>query len=59
MKIRRISATPINLPMEGHFGSVFGKLPGFTQTIGEVASDERACRVRQGCGAQGSPLARP
>ena len=39
MKIRRITAIPINFPLEAPYGWVFGELPGFTQTIVEVETD--------------------
>ena len=39
MKIRRITATPINFPLAAPYGWVFGELPGFSQTIVEVETD--------------------
>ena len=36
MKIRRITATPINLPLEAPYIWAFGELPGFSVTIVEV-----------------------
>ena len=40
MKIRRITATPINLPLEAPYVWVFGELPGFSTTIVEVETDD-------------------
>jgi glucarate dehydratase len=39
MKIRRITATPINLPLEAPYIWVFGELPGFSVTIVEVETE--------------------
>lgn len=39
MKIRRITATPINLPLEAPYVWVFGELPGFSVTIVEVETE--------------------
>ncbi len=36
MQIRRITATPINLPLEAPYVWAFGELPGFSVTIVEV-----------------------
>jgi len=40
MKIRRIAATPINLPLEAPYVWAFGELPGFTVTIVEVETED-------------------
>jgi glucarate dehydratase len=40
MKIRRITATPINLPLEAPYHWVFGELPGFSPTIVEVETED-------------------
>jgi glucarate dehydratase len=40
MKIRRITATPINLPLEAPYVWVFGELPGFSTTIVEVETED-------------------
>lgn len=40
MKIKRIKATPINLPLEAPYVWVFGELPGFSTTIVEVETDD-------------------
>lgn len=40
MKIRRISATPINLPLEAPYIWAFGELPGFSVTIVEVETED-------------------
>jgi len=40
MKIRRITATPINLPLEAPYVWVFGELPGFSVTIVEVETED-------------------
>lgn len=40
MKIIRISATPINLPLEAPYVWVFGELPGFSTTIVEVETED-------------------
>lgn len=40
MHIRRITATPINLPLEAPYVWAFGELPGFSMTIVEVETDD-------------------
>jgi len=40
MKITAIRATPINLPLEAPYEWVFGELPGFSQTIVEIETDD-------------------
>lgn len=40
MKIRRITATPINLPLEAPYVWVFGELGGFPVTIVEVETED-------------------
>lgn len=40
MKIRRVTATPINLPLEAPYVWVFGELPGFSVTIVEVETED-------------------
>lgn len=40
MKIRRITATPVNLPLEAPYVWAFGELPGFSVTIVEVETDD-------------------
>jgi glucarate dehydratase len=40
MKIRRITATPINLPLEAPYIWAFGELPGFSVTIVEVETED-------------------
>ena len=40
MKIRRITATPINFPLEAPHERVFGELPGSSQTMVEVETDD-------------------
>ena len=51
MKIRRITATPINFPLEALYGWVFGELPGFTQTIVEVQTDDGLVGLGEASGA--------
>lgn len=40
MKITNVRATPINVPLETAYLWSYGALPGFTQTIIEVQTDE-------------------
>ncbi|RMO67474.1 mandelate racemase/muconate lactonizing enzyme family protein [Pseudomonas syringae group genomosp. 3] len=40
MKIKRIKATPINLPLDAPYVWVFGELPGFSTTIIEVETED-------------------
>lgn len=40
MKIVRITATPINLPLDAPYVWVFGELPGFSTTIVEVETED-------------------
>lgn len=40
MKITNVRATPINVPLEAAYIWSYGALPGFTQTIVEVETDE-------------------
>ena len=40
MKITRVRATPVNVPLEAACVWSYGALPGFTQTIIEVETDE-------------------
>jgi len=40
MRIRRITATPINFPLEAPYVWVFGELPGFSVTIVEVETED-------------------
>src|ERR1700741_1771398 len=40
MKIRRITATPINLKLEAPYVWVFGELDGFSPTIVEVETED-------------------
>lgn len=40
MKITRVRAKPINVPLEAAYVWSYGALPGFTQTIIEVETDE-------------------
>ena len=40
MKIRKITATPVNLRLDAPYLWVFGELPGFSPTIVEVETDE-------------------
>jgi glucarate dehydratase len=40
MRIRRITATPINLPLEAPYLWAFGELPGFSVTIVEVETED-------------------
>lgn len=40
MKITRVRATPVNVPLEAAYVWSYGALPGFTQTIIEVETDE-------------------
>ena len=71
MKIRRVTATPINFPLEAPYGWVFGELPGFSQTIIEGETDEGIAAQREQLevpsalitlltryAEQGSPMAR-
>ena len=51
MKIRRVTATPINFPLEAPYGWVFGELPGFSQTIIEVETDEGIVGLGEASGA--------
>ena len=56
MKIRRITATPINFPLEAPYGWVFGELPGFSQTIVEVETDEGLTGLGEASGAGAASL---
>ena len=56
MKIRRITATPINFPLEAPYGWVFGELPGFTQTIVEVETDDGLVGLGEASGAGAATL---
>ncbi|MEQ8641364.1 MAG: mandelate racemase/muconate lactonizing enzyme family protein [Alphaproteobacteria bacterium] len=40
MKITRVRATPVNLPLEAPYDWTFGALPGFTKAVIEVETDE-------------------
>ncbi len=40
MKIRRVTATPVNLPLEAPYVWAFGELPGFSVTIVEVETED-------------------
>jgi glucarate dehydratase len=40
MRIRRIAATPVNLPLEAPYEWVFGYLPGFSVTIVTVETED-------------------
>ena len=40
MKITNVCATPINVPLEAAYIWSYGALPGFTQTIIEIETDE-------------------
>jgi glucarate dehydratase len=40
MRIRRITATPVNLPLEAPYIWVFGELAGFSVTIVEVETED-------------------
>ena len=40
MKITNVRATPINVPLEAAYLWSYGALPGFTQTIIEIETDE-------------------
>lgn len=40
MKIRKITATPINLKLDAPYQWVFGELPGFSPTIVEVETED-------------------
>ena len=40
MKISRVRATPINVPLEAAYVWSYGTLPGFTQAIIEVETEE-------------------
>ena len=52
MKIRRITATPINFPLEAPYGWVFGELPGFSRTIVEVETDDRLVGLGEASGGR-------
>ena len=56
MKIRRITATPINFPLEAPYSWVFGELPGFTQTIVEVETDDGLLGLGDASGAGAATL---
>lgn len=56
MKIRRITATPINFPLEAPYGWVFGELPGFSQSIVEVETDEGITGLGEASGAGAATL---
>ena len=56
MKIRRITATPINFPLEAPYGWVFGELPGFSQTIVEVETDDGITGLGEASGAAAATL---
>ena len=56
MKIRRIAATPINFPLEAPYGWVFGELPGFSQTIVEVETDDSIVGLGEASGAAAATL---
>ncbi len=40
MKIRRITATPVNFPLEAPYGWVFGELPGDRRLQARAAHNE-------------------
>jgi len=40
MKIINLRATPVNVPLEAAYIWSYGALPGFTQTIIEIETDE-------------------
>ena len=40
MRIKRVTATPVNLPLEAPYVWVFGELPGFSVTIVEVETED-------------------
>ncbi|MGB5214678.1 MAG: hypothetical protein WBN88_13645 [Anderseniella sp.] len=46
MKITRVRATPINVPLEAAYVWSYGTLPGFTQTIIEVETEEGPFRPK-------------
>ena len=56
MKIRRITATPINFPLEAPYGWVFGELPGFTRTIVEVETEDGLVGLGETSGAGAATL---
>lgn len=55
MKILRITATPINFPLDAPYGWAFGALPGFSQTIVEVETGHGLVGLGEasGAGAEG------
>ena len=56
MKIRRVTATPINFPLEAPYGWVFGELPGFSQTIVEVETEDGIIGLGEASGAGAATL---
>jgi glucarate dehydratase len=53
MRIARVKATPVNLPLEAPYVWVFGELPGFSVTIVEVTTEDGIT----GIGEAPSPVA--
>ncbi len=51
MKITDIRATPVNIPLEAPYVWSYGSLPGFTQTIIEVETDEGLIGIGEAPGA--------
>lgn len=51
MKIAAIRATPVNIPLEAPYVWSYGSLPGFTQTIIEVETDEGLVGIGEAPGA--------
>ncbi len=51
MKITAVRATPVNIPLEAPYVWSYGSLPGFTQTIIEVETDEGLTGIGEAPGA--------
>jgi len=46
MKIIRIAATRINAPLKGPYGWVYGELPGVSQSVIQVETDDGLVDLR-------------
>ena len=58
MKIVRIVATPINLPLEAPYVWVFGELPGFSTTIVEVETEDGLIGIGEAPSPQAASIIR-
>jgi len=58
MKIVRITAIPINLPLEAPYVWVFGELPGFSTTIVEVETEDGLIGIGEAPSPQAASIIR-